>query len=218
VILNKDRIRGRYLRPLLVLLLVHLLGYQLPKLVAAGFPHYNLELDIDRSVPVMSWMIIFYIGAFVFWIFSSLAAAGAEDARAQRFFAADLLSKLIAAFIFIVFPTTNSRPELGTGFWDTMLGFIYLVDTPVNLFPSVHCMFSWTCFRSAAGDSRFPGWYRALSLIITFLIFFSTVALRQHVLADVLGGWVLSEICWQLCGAAAVRELYCRLLRMEAAE
>ena len=97
--------------------------------------------------------------------------------------------------IFVVFPTTNTRPELiGHDIWTQAVRALYQWDAPQNLFPSIHCLVSWMCCIGLRGCDRIPKWYKWVSKFIAVLVFISTLALRQHVLIDVAGGILLAEL------------------------
>ena len=92
-------------------------------------------------------------------------------------------------------PTTNVRPEItGTALSDEVTRFLYSVDQPVNLFPSIHCLESWICFRGSLKLEKVPHWYRPVSFVFTLLVFASTVLLKQHVVVDIAGGVLFVEI------------------------
>ena len=92
-----------------------------------------------------------------------------------------------------------ARPEItGSGFWKDAMRFLYWLDQPYNLFPSIHCAISWLCWDSVRGNERFPKWYRVLTFVCGVAVCISTLTTRQHVLADILGGIALAEICWRL--------------------
>ena len=76
-----------------------------------------------------------------------------------------------------------------------VLAFIYAADEPpINLFPSLHCLESWLCFRGAVGLRKMPRWYAWLQLIFTLLVFTSVLLVKQHVWPDILGGIAVAEL------------------------
>ena len=79
-----------------------------------------------------------------------------------------------------------------------------------NLFPSIHCLASWLCFVVLRRQQEIPRWYRVCCGIMAILICVSTVAVRQHVLADVAGGILLAEGAWAAAGALKIPALTAR--------
>ncbi|MEG0227815.1 MAG: phosphatase PAP2 family protein, partial [Lachnospiraceae bacterium] len=112
----------------------------------------------------------------------------------MRFAMADMMSRVICGFFFILIPTTNVRPELlGNGIWEQMLQGLYKADAATNLFPSIHCLVSWFCFIGIRGRKEVPKYYRVFSCIFAVLICVSTQMIKQHYIVDVIGAIVIAE-------------------------
>ena len=79
-----------------------------------------------------------------------------------------------------------------------LVRFIYSVDAPVNLFPSIHCLESWCCIRAAYKmnfkTEKRTNYYRVATILMSLGIFASTLFIKQHVIADVFGGIAAFEI------------------------
>jgi membrane-associated phospholipid phosphatase len=200
-------------------LLFNQIPFQVARLLVRSRPHYSLALPVDALFPFLPWMISVYLGCFVFWFFLYRLVAHLPREKADRFFCANLLAKVIIFFFFVFFPTEMARPELtGTGFWEICLRFMYRLDEPNNLFPSLHCMIAWLCWAGVRGNKDVPLPWRAAALLMAVAVCFSTLAIRQHVLLDVPGGILLSEICYALASIGSLRGLYAaladRLLRL----
>jgi membrane-associated phospholipid phosphatase len=74
------------------------------------------------------------------------------------------------------------------------LAFLKTVDSAGNAFPSLHVSFSvFTCIALARQlrDAGAPAWLRLINVAWAVAIVYSTMAVRQHVLIDVLGGLAL---------------------------
>lgn len=81
------------------------------------------------------------------------------------------------------------------GLWDQLALWLYSIDAPDNLFPSIHCLVSWFCYLGIRGRKEIPVWYQRVSMIIAILVFASTLLTKQHVIIDVAGGILLAEFC-----------------------
>ena len=166
-------------------------------LLASGMKSHNLSGKIDAVVPFIPQFIIVYFGCYIFWVVNYVIIANQGEEHRYRFFTADFYARIICLLCFVFYPTTNTRPELiGHDFWTEAVRFLYTVDAPVNLFPSIHCMASSFCCIGLRGRKEIPRWYQCFSVILTGLVFVSTLALRQHVLIDVISGVLLAEGTW----------------------
>ena len=108
--------------------------------------------------------------------------------------------------------TTNTRPVLaGTDIWTQAVRFLYTVDKPINLFPSIHCMASWFSCIAVRKNRKISNWYKAFSVLMTVLVVISTLALRQHVWQDAAAGILLAEVTWQISRRTNGWQIYRRL-------
>lgn len=108
---------------------------------------YDLTLPIDRMVPVIPAFSVIYIGCYLFWIVNYIMITRMNRSHCYRFILADVMSRLVCGFFYIVMPTTNVRPVVnGTDIFSQMLRWVYQIDDPTRLFPSIHCLVSWFCY------------------------------------------------------------------------
>ena len=77
-----------------------------------------------------------------------------------------------------------------------------------NLFPSVHCLESWVCFRGALKSKRMGNIYTVIMGICTVLIFASTLLVKQHIIIDVFGGVAVFEVAMYIENKLEVSRLY----------
>ena len=193
-------------------LLCNQIPFQGARLLVRNRVHYSLELPIDSLVPFLPWMIGIYLGCFLFWFFLYRLAARLPREKADRFFCANLLAKGIIFLFYIFLPTKMTRPELtGTGFWEACLRFLYRIDEPNNLFPSLHCMIAWLCWAGVRGRREISLPWRIAALLMAVAVCLSTLMIRQHVLLDVFGGILLCELCYALAAIPSLRGLYAAL-------
>lgn len=187
--------------------------YQGGRLLSFWLPHHSLSLPLDEQIPLLPWTLSVYVGCFAFWLWQYYLCARQERQESDRFFAAGILAKCLCLLIFVLFPTRMERPEpTGDGFWTRMLRLMYWIDSPDNLFPSLHCILAWLCWIGVRGKKRFPFAYRAFSLIAALLVFTSTLTIKQHVILDVAGGVAVAELGYWLAGKERLRGIYSRLI------
>lgn len=189
----------RILLPPIFTFLLNSVVYWGAPLIKTGIVVHNLSSSVDRIVPFMPQFIIIYFGCYIFWVVNYLLIAAQKEEHRYQFFTADFYARLICFICFVFFPTTNTRPELtGSDIFTGAVRFLYRIDKPINLFPSIHCMASWFCCIGLRKCENVPKWYQNLSEVIAVLVFISTLALRQHVLVDVFSGIVVAEVTWQI--------------------
>lgn len=195
-----------------LMLLANLLSFQVSRFFTRGLFHHDLTLPADTAVPFLPQTIIIYFGCFAVWFLYYRFIAGLPRERADRFFCSNVLGKAVCLLFFLFLPTTMARPDVsGPSFWEFAMRFLYSVDTPDNLFPSLHCMISWLCWAGIRGDRDVSFRVRAAALLMALLVCVSTLTVRQHVIADVIAGIILAEIAYLLAGVPALRGAYGRL-------
>ena len=182
--------------------------------IAQSWHHYDMTTAIDRLVLFLPWTISIYFGCYLFWCINYYLCAVQERPERDRFFCADTLSKGICFVLFLLIPATNIRPEIvGDTVWDILMKLLYQIDAADNLFPSIHCLVSWLCWIGVRKRKDIPVLYRHFSLAMAVAVCISTLTTRQHVIADVIGGVVLAEICYHISGKQRVRRVYSGIIR-----
>ena len=180
--------------PLAGVLAVNTLVYNGTRIINAGRMHFSMWTAVDDVIPFVTATAFIYVLAFVQWGIGYLLAGRESPEVCMRFYMADICAKGIALIFFLTVPTMITRPEVtGEGLFDALTRLIYRIDAPDNLFPSIHCLESWICFRSALSLKKVPRWYAPASLVFTLLVFASTVMLKQHVFVDIPGGVFAAE-------------------------
>lgn len=198
--------------PLGFTLFMNTVAYNGVRVLADGKDHFNLSGPLDDLVPFMPEFIIVYFGCYLFWIVNYVWIARGEKEEVYRFFTADFYARLVCGLVFFFFPTTNTRPVLcGNDFWTDAVRFLYMVDAPTNLLPSIHCMTSWFCYLGIRKRPDIPKWYKSFSMITAVAVFVSTLALRQHVLADVVTGVLLAEVTYYISQHTDGYKVYMRI-------
>lgn len=178
-------------------------------MIAGGWYHYNIESSLDVRLPFIPQFLIVYFGCYIFWIINYILAARQDRKKVYQFFTADFISRCICFVIFLVFPTTNTRPVITEGgFWNQAIMWLYSIDAADNLFPSIHCLVSWFCYLGVREQKKIPMWYKLVSLILAVLVFVSTLATKQHVIVDVIAGIALAQVCYLIGKKTNLYKIY----------
>lgn len=194
--------------PLLLCVLVNFSVYIGTDALTEQWKHYDLTLPFDRMVPIIPAFSVIYIGCYIFWIVNYIMITRVSKEHCYRFIMADIMSRVVCAFFYIILPTTNVRPVLhGTDIFTSMLQWIYQMDAPTRLFPSLHCLVSWFCYVGIRGRKEIPKWYQRFSLIFAILVCVSTQVTKQHYIVDVFGGIAVAEFCYWVSGKFFGRRL-----------
>ena len=188
--------------PLLSCFALNMIVYSGTMILCADWIHYDLTTAFDSRVPLVSQWMYVYFGCYLFWIANYILVGRIhrdDPKKFYRFVATDMMSRLVCAIFFIAMPTTNIRPEVvGNSFSDNMLRFLYGIDQPTNLFPSIHCLVSWLCYIGIRGEKKIPPWYRIFSCLFALAVVASTQFTKQHYIADAIAGLVLAELLFAL--------------------
>ena len=105
-----------------------------------------------------------------------------------------MISEILVGIIFVVFPTTMTRADItGSDIFSKAVYLLYQTDAPVNLFPSIHCLESYIVTRAALEMKNTGIWYKLGMIVMSILVFMSTVLLKQHVIWDFFGAVAAAE-------------------------
>lgn len=162
-----------------------------------GIKPIDMTGMMDDFFPFYPIWILAYIGTFAFWMYQYITVARESREQAYRLVAGDFVAKVICMLFFVLLPTTNVRPSAeGSGVFLFLTRFIYWVDSPRNLFPSIHCFVAWLGTRQMfeAKKIRHRALICTLCVLGSILVFLSTMHTKQHVFFDVIGGIAVAEI------------------------
>ena len=185
------------LRWFLLVVAVDLFAYYGTILLNRGAVYHTMDLPLDASIPFVPAMMLVYVLAFVQWL-ACFALLVWEPPRRCRYFALGIVfAELICAACFLLYPTwmANRPVPEGTDFFNRLTAFIFAADNPSrNLFPSLHCAFSWICMRVTLASERVKPPLRAANAVFTLLVFASVVLVKQHVVVDIPAGVAAAEL------------------------
>lgn len=193
--MNRKKLIPKYaIVPLLGMLLANMFTYFVTPVWTNRMTHYCMATKLDNALPFLPIFVVPYVAAFVQWVVGYLMIAGTDKEYCYPIFKGEILAKLMVCALFLLIPTTMTRAEItGTDIFSRLVALIYQMDEPVNLFPSIHCLESWFCFRGSMNRKYFTKKYTAAMGVMTLLVFLSTVFIKQHVVLDMLGAVAAAE-------------------------
>lgn len=183
------------LLPIALTAAVNGIAYYLPKLLPTGLTPVYMGLELDEKIPFCPVFIWVYVLSYLQWLVNWVMLSRQERGFMNRRLAGEWMSKLLCGVCFIFLPTTLKRPVPQTDtFSGCLTALIYRLDTPVNLFPSIHCLESWLCLRNALSVKKAPRWYKPSMVAFALLVLASTLLVKQHVLLDIPAGILAAEV------------------------
>jgi membrane-associated phospholipid phosphatase len=152
----------------------------------------TIETAVDRSFPFHPAWILAY--SFVY-MFCFLPLCSVRCNRLFRRLALGYAAVLTLCFVgFTLYPVRMVRPPFEpAGFlaWGTRLNHHW--DPPVNCFPSLHVGVAYIAALGIWRIDRFAG---ALAYLGATTIGFSTLGVKQHWVADVVGGFAIAHVAY----------------------
>ena len=186
-----------YLLPPIIVLALNLTSSFVTRFFITDRNFYDITCVFDRQIPFIPEFIYIYVLAFVQWAVCLISVMIIDRKKSLYYCTAMNIGLVISGIVFLLFPTVMViRPEFsGGGALTELLGkFIFSADTPpMNIFPSIHCLFSWGCARAVFSVKRIPKTVKALNFVFTVLVFLSVLFVKQHNLADIPAGIIAFE-------------------------
>lgn len=163
--------------------------------IVGDTPRGTLLLPIDQAIPLVEEWVIVYFGCYLFWFAGLFHMATKDKTQFFDFFARTFISLVVIFSFFIFFPLEIARPEVtGDDFFAEAVRFLYRIDLPYNLFPSLHCFFNWIVYIHMRGKKEYPLVLRLFACLFSFAVFASTLFTRQHYVLDVIAGVTVAEL------------------------
>ncbi len=164
-----------------------LLAYSYKTVNESFTPRYDFALPIDAQIPFLPW------SGLIYWSYFGLFIGGAyviRPAQFTRLWVGVLVCNLASYLMYCLFTAHVPHPDISyvQPVWlNGMYRRFYLLDDPGNTLPSLHCALSGLLGWNVRKHS--PLW-----LVWAVAIALSTLTTKEHVLLDLLGGWLLAGI------------------------
>ncbi len=167
-------------------------------------PMNMMMCELDALIPFSEFFVIPYF----FWFLYLVLTVGyfllfcSDDSEVKSLLKSFMAGMSVFLFVSLVFPNGHTlRPVLRTeGFCMSLVEFLYSIDTPTNVFPSMHVFLSICCAAALLRQRNLTEkkGFSFSVVIVSGLIVLSTCFLKQHSIIDVIGAFVLNGICWLL--------------------
>ncbi|WP_334137202.1 phosphatase PAP2 family protein [Muricomes intestini] len=161
-------------------------------------PQYITTIPFDKQIPFVPIFVVPYVLWFAFVPFGVIYVGIHSKEDYCKLFIFLFGGMVIANIIFTVFPNAQDlRPDIGSSDPFSMLvKFIYTVDTPTDVCPSIHVINSIAVNAALQHSQSFSvKQLRKLTAhILTILICLSTMFIKQHAVIDVGIGIIISAV------------------------
>ena len=173
--------------------------FYLTRLFNTNWHHYDLSIPLDSKIPFVPAMIVVYIFSYVIWAVGTIMISHESADLCYEIMSAHVIAKLFATVIFLAVPTTMVRAEVtGSDIFSQLTRLIYKLDTPDNLFPSLHCLENWIICRGFLKCKHLKTGWKIGSFVAALAVFASVVTVRQHLFLDIPAGILVGELGLQL--------------------
>jgi membrane-associated phospholipid phosphatase len=176
------------------LIVYFIAGYFGCSYVNMGREHYfDVALPFESSIPFIPFFIIGYTSVYVGL---ALVYVLIDDYELfKRTFYFFFLVSSVHFVLFVLIPVKMVRPDLAsaTGVMANLTRYYYLVDNPVNCFPSLHVSYP------LAGTIALWNYKRAWGYVMAFFTVFiavSVVFVKQHYIMDIAGAVLVTTACY----------------------
>ena len=153
-------------------------------------------ITVFDEVPFVPFFMVFYFGCFAWWVISFLTAT---KERVYPITIVAVIGYAIIEIFFFAFPVAMHREELvleGNDIFSNLVRFLWVIDEPGKLFPSVHVFVSTLAYLVVAFDKNKKIWWRIVCFIMMMMVWISTLFLKQHYFIDGLVAVILALILW----------------------
>ena len=160
--------------------------------VSLGY-FYDFSTDIDNILPIIPGFVYLYI--LYYPIFISPAFVKINNQQRKEIIQKMLLLSIISWLVYLIFPApplkhdfTNIEPGLSL---DILL-WIYAIDIPVNLFPSLHVAHSVVITTAYWNVKELSLNTKYIFIFASFGLSISTFLVEQHYFLDFISGTLLA--------------------------
>jgi membrane-associated phospholipid phosphatase len=162
---------------------------------------YNFLISFDHIIPFVPEFVWIYHTLLPVILITMFSFVTKKKVFLSAFTAYMIASVVLSAF-YISFPSFYPRENFTDS--SSISGFLVeltrAIDGANNTFPSGHVTFAWILafFINLTQRAKKHTWIRMAYYTWAILISFSTLALKQHFIVDVLSGVLLASICYFL--------------------
>jgi len=151
------------------------------------------QLAIDRAIPVCFPSIWIY---YSFYLLLGLVGLTVEKKLFIQYLYTVGWVTAVSHAVFLFVPNGVLRSDIDFQTAPAIYQLLASIDLPRNAMPSLHASLSVVAGIAVQFSKVFPRWSKPLVWLWILVIFWSTIALRQHVSLDLIVGIIVAAIVW----------------------
>jgi membrane-associated phospholipid phosphatase len=147
-------------------------------------------------IPFNEYFAIFYYGWYALVAVSLFYFFFYDAKRFKDLQIFIIITQALAVMIYIVYPTVQiGRPEiLGDNIFCDLMRFMYTVDTPTGVCPSLHVAYSLGIVSVWVQRKKTPLSLKCFVVLFSIMVCLSVVFVKQHSVIDVFAGFGISVV------------------------
>ena len=196
----KDEPAGKKDKLLLLYIPIYLLAFFI--IDSLPLTHYIIRCPLDSYISFNQYMVIPYAIWYIWvpgWLLYFMNKSGREFRRLAVVMFSGMTVSLI---IYLIFPNGIDlrEPVTGTDVCSKAVQLIRYFDTPYGVCPSIHIT-TITAIMLSIKNSRISditSTVEGYCMVITLLIGYSTMGIKQHSIVDIVCGVILSMLIYYI--------------------
>lgn len=150
-----------------------------------------IAMPWEQSIPFFPATVVLYMSMYGLFLPAPFVFRTAS--QLDRFAGALLLLITIAGIGFLLIPAELTYASPPSSSWDGWFEIADTLNLTYDFVPSLHVGFAVAC--AAAYQGRAERWLSVSAWIWAVGVAASTLLLHQHHVIDVVGGWMLAQVC-----------------------
>ena len=149
-----------------------------------------IHTSLDDRIPFCEWFAIFYVGWYGLIAFSLLWFLFRDSRLFCQLQTYIILVQLMATAVYVIYPSyQNLRPTIfpRENCLTEVMKYIYEIDTPTGVFPSLHVAISAGIASTWLRDQSVSRRLRGGVVVFCGMVVFSVCFVKQHSVLDILG-------------------------------
>jgi membrane-associated phospholipid phosphatase len=155
--------------------------------------YFSVSLPFEASIPFIPFFITGYTSVYLAIIFLYFVLRDFDIFKKGMLFF--FLLSTVHFVLFILIPVKMNRPDMSgaTSVMGMLTHYYYMIDNPVNCFPSLHVAYP------LGGTILLWNYRRNWAYLLAFLTLFiavSVLLVKQHYFLDVVFAFATTFACW----------------------